>query len=149
MVQMLGKRISNSEYRDQLKRTFNNLQVDSPSSFKEYEEAFRLMLLFNPDAIIEGMPSLFSHTGRPSNQSQAMMRSFILMRHFGCHGFEKWISYANSNKYISALAGVERGRMPGGSTHRDFMKRIQCIYFARAVLKNAPVVILGEVESNI
>jgi ABC-type multidrug transport system fused ATPase/permease subunit len=39
--------------------------------------------------------------------------------------------------------------MPGGSTHRDFMKRIQCIYFARAVLKNAPVVILGEVESNI
>ena len=66
----------------------------------------------------------YSHTGRPAKDPSVMIRSFILMQHFGYTSLHKWCEALSADKLYQYLIGSYEPLCV--SNHYDFIERFTC-----------------------
>jgi hypothetical protein len=82
------------------------------------------MAILNLDPAADGFGTMFSGTGRPSNQQAQVARSLVLMAHHK-KSPDQFVKYARATPAVQALIGCAGGRVPGASTLRDAMARMR------------------------
>ncbi|MDW7672220.1 MAG: hypothetical protein SCM88_11110, partial [Bacillota bacterium] len=78
---MLGNWPTHDEYQRFVVRELSILAQLDPSALFEYEKEISKLFILNLDALKTVIASLYSCTGRPSNQQSEIFRSFVLMNH--------------------------------------------------------------------
>lgn len=121
---MLRHILSIYEYRDYLDSEKENLGVNdlkrlSGISFKKAIFKLRKLDVGLASSLLN---SLYSSTGRPAIDPSILLRSFILMQHFGCFSLHKWYEAISSDALLQYLIGTNK--VPSISSHYDFIVRL-------------------------
>ncbi len=121
---MLRHILSIYEYRDYLDSEKENLGVNdlkrlSGISFKKAIFKLRKLDVGLASSLLS---SLYSSTGRPAIDPSILLRSFILMQHFGCFSLHKWYEAISSDALLQYLIGTNK--VPSISSHYDFIVRL-------------------------
>ena len=91
-------------------------------------KAFFKMIFLDVDSIVPVLQPLYSHTGRPAKFQIEILRSFILMFHFGYTSISKWTTSLKNDPALAILIGCHPNTTPACTNHYDFINRIFQFY---------------------
>lgn len=120
---MLGNWPTHDEYQQFVVRELSILAQLDPSALLEYEKEISKLFILNLDALKTVIVSLYSCTGRPSNQQSEIFRSFVLMNHLGLT-LDEWCFKVRSNFVLRTAAGFVSNDLPGLASYYDFINRL-------------------------
>ena len=97
-------------------------------SNKDYKIALHKLKKFDVDPATDLLANLYSTTGRPANDPNFYLRSFILMFHLGYYSIHKWCDHVTYDTLLQYLLGIDftnpNVKIPNASSHYDFIKRL-------------------------
>ena len=88
---------------------------------KIYFRARKKMLLMEPERAHNLLTGCYSNTGRPAIDPAILLRSFILMLHFGYTSVDRWVADVKEDVLLQILIG---DKVPSVPTHYDFINRL-------------------------
>ena len=120
--------ISNqAEYKDFLEREEAKLSRAEKNILarRKYSKAKDKMLLMEPERAHDLFASSYSHTGRSAHDPVIILRSFILMPHFGYTSVDVWVNDVKEDNLLQLLIGVINPKeAPSVGTHYGFINRL-------------------------
>lgn len=88
-----------------------------------YFKAIFKMIQLNVDDIIPFMDPFYSPFGRPAKNQIQILRSFVLMHHFGYTSICKWANHVKNSTLLSLLCGFDPDDVSSFPSYYDFMDR--------------------------
>ena len=120
--------ISNqAEYKDFLEREEAKLSRAEKNILarRKYSKAKDKMLLMEPERAHDLFASSYSHTGRSAHDPVIILRSFILMPHFGYTSVDVWVNDVKEDNLLQLLIGADKKKgVPSVGTHYGFINRL-------------------------
>lgn len=74
------------------------------------------MLLLEPERARTLLADSYSHTGRPAYDPFIILRSFILMHHFGYTSVDVWVDDVKEDNLLQLLIAADKG-VPSVGAH--------------------------------
>ena len=90
---------------------------------KKYSKAKEKMLLLEPERARTLLADSYSHTGRPAYDPFIILRSFILMHHFGYTSVDVWVDDVKEDNLLQLLIAADKG-VPSVGAHYGFINRV-------------------------
>lgn len=125
---------STYDYRDHLKLeksvlSMNDLKRLASNSFRS---AYHKLWKLDIDLIHDLLIPLYSPIGRPAIDPAVLIRSFLLMQHFGVLNIHDWVDKIRSDALLQFLIWSDSPRSV--SSHYDFISRLTGVHSHRSDL---------------
>ena len=125
---------STYDYRDHLKLeksvlSMNDLKRLASNSFRS---AYHKLWKLDIDLIHDLLIPLYSPIGRPAIDPAVLIRSFLLMQHFGVLKIHDWVDKIRSDALLQFL--IWSDSPPSVSSHYDFISRLTGVHSHRSDL---------------
>lgn len=95
-------------------RTIFDYRLDNVS----FNNALFKMIALDVDSVIPFMRDFYF----PIGHQIEILRSFILMAHFRCLSFKKWVMKLHKDKLLAVLSGFNPNHIPTFSSFYDFFQ---------------------------
>ena len=119
---------STYDYRDHLKLEKSDLSVNDRKRLgsPKFRSAIHKLWKLDIDLIHDLLIPLYSPIGRPAIDPAVLIRSFLLMQHFGILNIHDWVEKIRSDALLQYLLWSDSP--PSVSSHYDFISRLTGIH---------------------
>jgi hypothetical protein len=117
---------THDEYKAFLISKLKNCFFYSELEIIKLSKSISKLYILDLDPLGNIVTHLYSSTGRPAINQDAIMRSFILMNSLGYYSITKWYRELHFNHLYCYIIGVEPSNIPSIGAHYDFINRFWC-----------------------
>lgn len=100
----------------------------------QFSKALHKVRALNFDPIIGLLEPRYSSKGRPGSDPALLLRSLVLMLHFGCRSIQKWHDLLESDSLFRVLCGIQEGHVPAVGTFYNLIDRLWLLPPSASVL---------------